>query len=236
MRGSFEVVRTFPNEKMLSREEIDALIANIYEIWAFLGGFPKRGTVILDGQRKGEDVEYIVWLNMKGGVYYVKTADVGSRKTSDTVALDSIVAASAWPEKWVHGYEVQAQARNFGEMATGIYQRDENYALVLNTTLGRFIMSSRLAQEVGDGEIVELHGCDTLMMKGVAIVLAKMRPKDVVLQRSVESLLKDASEVELSLKKEIEHRFELCRGAELAAWKEWYDIMATKGGLGLYFE
>lgn len=97
-------------------------------------------------------------------------------------------------------------------------------------------MSAQLAQERSDGSVVELHDESILMMKGVAVMLARMGKEDLVLQHSVEKLMQGASEIELSLRKELDRFFENCQVPELQAWSKWHEAAMAKGeGLALYF-
>lgn len=239
MKDSFTNLQIFPNESMLFAEEINALTAALHEMWCFCGGFPNRGTIILDGQRKGMDAECIMRMNLKEGNYSLAQVfgDAFSM-TSEEMAEKSINVVLAWPEEPAYGYK--AQTKCFGEMETGIYQnvvkRTSKRVMVLNTTFGRFLMSAQLAQERSDGSVVELHDESVWMMKGVAMMLARMGKEDLVLQHSVEKLMQGASEIELSLQKELNRFFENCQAPELQAWKEWHEAAMAKGdGLALYF-
>lgn len=235
MKEGFANLQVFPDEKFLFSEEIDVVVAVMCELWRFHGGSPNRGTIILDGQPKGGDAQCIMRMNLKKGAYDVEQVMEGfPSRTSDTVAEESIDAILEWPEKPAYGY--QATAMNFGEMETGIYEYGRKKVLVLNTTLGRFLMSAQLAQERADGSIVEQRDDSIRMMKGVAMMLAKMCPKDIVLQRSVEKLMQGATEIELALRKDLNRFFERGQAMELQTWQKWHEKAANSAeGLAVYF-
>lgn len=235
MKHSFTNLQTFPDQKTLFPEEVNALMAALHEMHCFCGGFPNRGTIILDGQRKGGEAQCIMRMNLEKGYYSLTQTN---SVTSETLAEGSIDAVLAWPEKSAYSYVAQAQ--NFGEMETGIYQnvarQTSKRVMVLNTTFGRFLMSAQLAQEMADGSVVELYDEDIWMMKGVAMMLARMGKEDLVLQKSVEKLMQGATEIELSLQHELDRFFERCCVSELQAWKAWHEAAMAKGeGLALYF-
>lgn len=239
MKHSFTNLQTFPSQKTLFPEEINALMAALHEMHCFCGGFPNRGTIILDGQKKGADAQCIMRMNLEKGNYsFAQVYGDALSETSDGLAENSINAVLAWPEK--SAYDYKAQTKNLEEMETGIYQnvarRTSKRVMVLNTTFGRFLMSAQLAQERGDENVVELYDESILMMKGVAMMLARMRKEDLVLQHSVEKLMQRASEAELALQKELDQFFENCQVPELQTWREWHEVAMAKGeGLALYF-
>lgn len=236
MKDRFTNLQTFPDQKTLFQEEIDVAVIALDEMQRFYGGFPNKGTIILDGQKKGMEAQCIMRMNLKNGTYDVEQVMEGfPARTSEILAEESIDAILTWPEKPAYGYA--AQAVNFGEMETGIYVYGMKKVMVLNATLGRFLMSAQLAQKMaGDGEIVELRDESIAIMKGMAVVLARMCPKDMVLQCSAEKLMQGATSVELALQKDLNRFFERGCALELQAWKKWHEAAMAKGeGLALFF-
>lgn len=234
MKG-FMNVQVFPNKHMLAQEEIDVVVAALEEMRCFYGGFPNKGTIILDGQQKGQDAQCVMRVNLERGTYDFEQVMEGfPARTSDALAEESIDAILDWPEKPAYGYV--AQARNFGEMETGIYVYGAGKAMVLNTTRGRFLMSAQLAQEIGDGRIVELRDESIAMMKGMAMVLARIRPEDEVLQYSAKKLMQGVTEIELALQKDLDCFFEKEHIPELQTWKKWHEAAMNSGErLALFF-
>lgn len=231
----FMNVQVFPNKHMLAQEEIDVVVAALEEMRCFYGGFPNRGTIILDGQKKGTEARCIMRMNLKNGTYDVEQVMEGfPARTSETLAEESIDAILDWPEKPAYGYA--AQAVNFGEMETGIYVYDARRVMVLNATRGRFLMSAQLAQEMGDGRIVELRDESIAMMKGMAMVLARICSEDVILQHAMLKLMEGTAETEQALRRTLDGFFEKGRAPEVKAWKEWHAAIAEGEDFPMFFE
>lgn len=111
MKHSFTNLQTFPDQKTLFPEEVNALMAALHEIHCFCGGFPNRGTIILDGQRKGGEAQCIMRMNLKKGNYgLAQVLGDAFSMISDVLAEKSIDAILAWPEEPAYGYK--AQPRN----------------------------------------------------------------------------------------------------------------------------
>ena len=240
----FSNVQTCPNKTekcwekidMLYQEEIDILLGCINEMFASIGRFTNRGTIILYGQKKGGDARRIMLISLKNGDYDVESVIEGfPGRTSDVLAKESVDAVLEWPRKSAYDYEAKTQC--FGEMETGIYQHDGKRVLVLNTTCGRFIASAILAFERGDGVIMESQEESVAVMKGMALVLARMRPKDLILQKAMVGFEEKMTErFESGVKNEIERYF-YWHVSELVTWKWWHGLIAQeKGSVGLYFE
>lgn len=238
----FTDVQTFPyGTKALSSKEICALMAVVQEILDCFDEVPNKGTIILDGQEKGEEARCIMRMNLEKGVY-LKNFHLVYQRTSATLAEESIDAALGWPENGA--YDCTPMAKNFGEMPTGMYLCGSHKVMVLNTTFGRFVASFQLAVEKADtsndeGQVELSEYCDenVAAMKGWAVALAKMRPKDLVLGRSVKRLTENATPMERRIKEEVENLFYFCTLPELAVWKEWHDAeVKGKKKIGLFFE
>lgn len=232
---SFMNVQVFPNKHMLAQEEIDVVVAALEEMRCFYGGFPNKGTIILDGQQKGQDAQCVMRMNLERGTYDFEQVMEGfPARTSDALAEESIDAILDWPEKPAYSYK--ATARNFGEMEAGIYVYGARKVMVLNTTFGRFLMSAQLAQEMGDGRIVELQDESIAMMKGVTMVLARICPEDVILQHVMLKLMEGATETEQALRRTLDGFFEKGRAPEVKVWKEWHAAIVKDEPFPMFFE
>lgn len=234
----FSSMEMYPSEDMLYQEEIDAVVAVLGELLELFGEHrPNQGTIVLDGQAKGEGAFNILWTNLELGAYrryFFRTQE----RTSDAMANETIDAILYWPEKPLYGYE--ADKLRFGELPTMVYADGANKALVLNTTLGRFVMSVYLvhAEESKPGEVarfIDYYDGSIAVMKALALTLAKMGKEDIVLQRSVRELMTGLmAPQQRILNEKVDELFAKCELPELAAWKKWHEA-ATSEGLAVFF-
>lgn len=232
----FTNVQKFPNKETLFEEEITAIMRILDEALDMFDERPNKGTIILDGQRKGEPAQCIMKMNLANGAYRRKFFGLNDLQ-SDEMAAESINAILNWPTEAAYG--IEAQNLQFGELPSGCYLDAYEKVLVLNTTFGRFIISAQLAREdYKDGgkiKLVDYYDESVVVMKALAVALTKMGKEDKILRRSVKKIFVNATPGEKYVREEVENLLHFCSLPELEAWKIWHE-KATDDGLMLYFE
>lgn len=109
---------------------------------------------------------------------------------------------------------IRPQPEFFGELPTGIYDVNGLLVMVLNTTLGRFVMSAALVMKTEEHPFIKLNNNSLLF--AAAQALATMNA-DVVLERSLKKLLKEADELEKTAAAQVNALFRT-KNAEITVW------------------
>ncbi len=215
----------------LFQQEVDVIVALVLK--AIEKYNTSYGTFILDGQKKGGELECLIRFDLPKGHLKRRVISVGSRGGAINFAalaanpINAIIGLPNWE-------------------GSSIYIADENKLLVLNTTYGRFLCSFYANFPHGG------HGESTNILMIVGYVIAHMRKRagvnvigypdvkneDIVLQDSASSLglvlfgHNDNADMAAAF---VRKAFEQCKVPELKSWKAWHDD-ASNGKLALFFE
>lgn len=177
-----------PETGALALEEINVVLKvvtrSLRDEWAA----DLAGTFILDGQMNGEEAQCVLRFNLPAGGYEVsplynlgKKKYFGLSRTSDALAEESIDGVLEWPKN--PRYRCLRAYRTSEKIPSGIYEEGELVVMVLETMLGRFLVSLKLASS-SVCKINMAGGCERLAMAAAMAALVRMAPKDAVLKRS----------------------------------------------------
>lgn len=246
MYGLEEMV-SFSSET-LDEVELKLLLAILGKVLeSEVTGLPEKGTIVLYEQKRGEEAKLVFAVNLKEGEEAIPDDD-GQRILSKKMAMKAAKGLLFWPENEI--YNCYADPVEFGQLKTGVYYGCDNYfALALNTTLGRFVMSSYIGFATSSMSEMKLENAAVLMT--IVDILRQFRWKDVVLKRSYLLLEREfwlAGEMKkfLPIVRDIFYHKNGCED-ELKAWGEWqtnnFKVREKNGllpenckGTDLYFE
>lgn len=214
-------------DSTLFQPEIDALQAVVDQVLASFDLYPTKGTFILDGQKMGEEAQCILRFNLEDGMMLGR---MPCEADSDLLTARAINEILLWPENSC--YEYRARAENFGQLPAGIYLHHELEVMVLNTTLGRFLVS--FYSNAADQDVID--GADTAVLMALAEALAQMGKEDKILQQSAQQACHCSSPLGQDAIKLVKRLFLECDVPALKAWREWHEPANNSGELTLFFE
>lgn len=237
MSDFFRNVQLYPSEQTLFQPEIDVILAVLEETLTAVYDehVPRQGSLILDGQKFGEEAKCIARLNfMRGDVRYDYA--FGSDISSDVITAQSINVIIGWPRS--SAYVAEPLPSYFGLLPTGIYSLDRGQqpsliVLVLNTTFGRFLASCRTGLIHGNCYL----NADFTAFATLAETFRQLGKEDLVLQKHSEGLI-----TELCNQTDcdraiiiVRQLFSDCSLPALQVWKAWHEPANQSGELPLFF-
>jgi hypothetical protein len=171
-KGGIQMTKNLPlpnfrhnltTENMLSAKEANLLTELVLDVLEHLGEDAQYGTFILDGQREGESAQCLLRFNLPKGIARFGNPHISH--SSDELAEESINIILN---------EVK------GSIPNAIYSGNQNMALVLKSSFGRYLCSFY----EGGGE----HETSAAILAAVAKALAKLRADDRVLKSSIAAI------------------------------------------------
>jgi len=188
-----------PEVGVLSQRKLDLLLKAIDKTLASEVSDDLAGTFIMDYQKKGELAQCLLRFNLLAGPYMMRTCcDIGEGecygkgRSSDTLAENSIDGILEWPKG--QSYRGLSAYQTTEEIPTGVYDEGDLLALVLNTSHGRFCMSTKLASSY----LLNLNmaeGLARLVMLTAAATLVRLIPEDGELRRGWKDLEENAQKI-----------------------------------------
>jgi len=222
----------------LVRKEINVVLEAVKRSLRDVWTDDLAGTFILDGQVNGGEARCVLRFNLPAGGYEVshlydlgKEKYLGPCRTSDNLAEESIDGVLEWPKN--PRYRCLRRYRTSEKIPSGIYEEGELVVLVLKTMRGRFLMSLKLAS-CSICKQNAAGGYARLAMSSAMATLARMAPKDRVLQRNWKEL---SSKIEANLDwytifpsemlvfENLDAKLLFDNGSEnvvMSQWKDWY--------------
>lgn len=226
-----------PSSQYLSAEELNLFLAMMKKILKTdVAGAPGTGSIALYAQKRGEEAECVFILNLEEGEKMVLCSD-GETTPSAYLADGAVKDLLNWPECTLYG--CYPEPLQFGQLEPGVYYgKDDSFALVLNTTLGRFVMSSYVGFAVNTlKEFKDMNGAILIAMAGI---LRRLRTDDVVLRYSIESLLQEYADYGISTEFFSMVKRMFCRKmghvSEVDTWEKWRLKEMEQGRGKLYFK
>lgn len=225
----------------ISQEEMDLLLAAMMKVLeSGTVGVPKRGSIVLYEQRRGVDEECVFALNMEEGEVDDFPCEEGRTAPSAYMADRSIRELAKWPEEGA--FKLHEECRiEFGQLRTGLYYGHDGYfAMSLNTTLGRFLISSYV-DFVAEGP-KELKSKNELFLVAVADIMRRLRPEDRALYYSVKEMWdlywysRACPEVFAEKMQVVKKVFSDKDLSELKVWREWREEQKAKGEMKVFFD
>lgn len=170
-----------PNPEVLSTEELNLFLAVLKKILETEdAGAPKKGSIALYSQKRSEEPKCVFIVNLEEGEEMVVCSD-GEHKSSAYLADEAAKDLLNWPE--CKRYDYVAESLEFGQLTSGIHYGGDDYcALALNTTLGRFVMSSYVG--FADKTLPELKTLNGAVLMVMAEMFWQLRPRDILLNDS----------------------------------------------------
>lgn len=224
----------------ISREEMDLLLIAMTKVLESEdGGAPKRGSIVLYEQRRGEDEECVFALNMEEGEMNNFPCKGGAAAPSEYMADRAIRELALWPEEGA--FELHGKRRSFGQLETGIYHgHDDYFAMSLNTTLGRFLVSSYV--DFAAEGLKELKSKNEIFLVMIAEVMRRLRLEDRALNHSVKGMWelywysRSNPEVFAEKMQVVKKTFSDKDLPELKLWREWREEQKENGGIQVFFD
>lgn len=217
--------------RTFSQEEMDLLLAMMRKILLTdFAGRPTRGTIALYEQARGRDAEISFVLSLKDGEAMIPSN--GEEVSSVFLAQDAIEDLLAWLQSRKYDCELKA-------VESGMYYGDDEYAaLTLNTTQGRFIMSSYVEFTVNTR--LEFRKMNLAVLLAMAGIIRRLRVDDTVLKDSMKRVLKDCETWDCPMEffSLVKLMFYKRRGyvSEVGYWEEWRKGALAEGKGKIYFE
>ncbi len=237
-----KVVKPFVGN--ISQEEMDLLLVAMAKVLeSEAGGAPVRGSIVMYEQRRGEDEECVFALNMEDGEVNDYPCEDGKTAPSAYMADQAIRELAKWPEEGAFKSGTNAGTRlEFGQLRTGLYYGHDDYsAMSLNTTLGRFLISSYVDFVVEGPK--ELKSKNELFLVAVADIIRRLRPKDRALYYSVKEMLELYLCAHSDRESYLEEKVSIIRQMfsdgdlpELKVWRKWREEQRAKDELEVFFD
>lgn len=226
-----------PSSQYLSTEELNLFLAMTRKMLkSDFAGAPETGSIALYEQKRGEEAECVFILNLGAGE---KMVLCGDEETTPSAYLAEGAAKDLlnWPECTLYG--CYPEPLQFGQLESGFhYGKNDNFAAVVNTTLGRFVMSSYIG--FATDTLKDFKDMNSAMLMAMAGILRRLRTDDVVLRYSIEDLLQECKDYEISTEffTMVKRMFMRKMGhvKEVAAWDSWRLKEAEQGRGKIYFK
>lgn len=215
-------------ETTLFEQEINAILAVIAKIGENFAQSPRRGTIILDGQKYGDKAKLLIKANYPGGTYQRRFFRI-YQYDSDEMAARSINEVLKWPDpdsRYAHLFKQELPQ-------SGIYRDGELLVLILNAKYGRFLCSIKAETEVGE----ELHDEAKYLLYAMTECFAQMMQEDEILQESAKRIFLSSERFQIACAvDEVDEMFVHCTEPSLQTWRAWHEPANAAGELTLCFQ
>lgn len=219
--------------RTFSQEEMDLLLAMMRKILLTdFAGRPTKGTIALYEQaRKWGDPDISFVLSLRDGGMTVPWGK-DDKMSSVFLAQDAIEDLAVWPMSRKYSYKLEV-------IESGMYYGKDGYsAMVLNTTQGRFLMSSYIDFAVNTE--LEFRKMNLAVLLAMAGIIRRLRVDDTVLKDSMKRVLKDCETWDCPMEffSLVKLMFYKRRGhvSEVGYWEEWRKGALAEGKGKIYFE